>query len=556
MACGSGSFLLGAYRALLDYCLKWYIEHKPGTSKKAVYKDPRNGEWRLTIEEKKRILIAHVFGVDIDSQAVEVTKLSLLLKVLEGETDQSLSLSQLSFGERALPNLADNIKCGNSLIGPDYSTGRLIVDPGETRRANPFDWKLEFPDAIKAGGFDCIIGNPPYIQLSMEAFRDETVNNYLRETYQFSGGRLNTFAFFIERARQLTHEACRFSYIVPNTVLSQEYYEALRRKLLEGTHINSVAMPQGQVFKDAVIENVVLVLSKQTRQKDQSRAGLKGKVEFLRLHENGRTDGHTFVAQRELADNYKASFIAPVNPEVRTIRKKLERNPYTFGQVLNINQAIALKHDRAACLSDHKQSPLHREVLDGRHIGRYLTGKSPNYFAFDVTKIHSCKREDIFLLPEKIFFRRVGDRLIGSIDIEKKFALNTLVVISPKADCPYNLRFVLALFNSRLLNFYYVNFLKSSKKVFSEIQARQVEQLPFPSIDFSHNTDRAALDRIVTLVDSMIALHKQLAAANSAAQGAILQRQIVATDAEIDRLVYDLYGLTTEEIALVEGARA
>ena len=556
MACGSGSFLLGAYRALLDYCLKWYIEHKPGTSKKAVYKDPRNGEWRLTIEEKKRILIAHVFGVDIDSQAVEVTKLSLLLKVLEGETDQSLSLSQLSFGERALPNLADNIKCGNSLIGPDYSTGRLIVDPGETRRANPFDWKLEFPDAIKAGGFDCIIGNPPYIQLSMEAFRDETVNNYLRETYQFSGGRLNTFAFFIERARQLTHEACRFSYIVPNTVLSQEYYEALRRKLLEGTHINSVAMPQGQVFKDAVIENVVLVLSKQTRQKDQSRAGLKGKVEFLRLHENGRTDGHTFVAQRELADNYKASFIAPVNPEVRTIRKKLERNPYTFGQVLNINQAIALKHDRAACLSDHKQSPLHREVLDGRHIGRYLTGKSPNYFAFDVTKIHSCKREDIFLLPEKIFFRRVGDRLIGSIDIEKKFALNTLVVISPKADCPYNLRFVLALFNSRLLNFYYVNFLKSSKKVFSEIQARQVEQLPFPSIDFSHNADKAALDRIVTLVDSMIALHKQLAAAKSVAQGAILQRQIVAADAEIDRLVYDLYGLTAEEIALVEGASA
>src|SRR5208337_2381678 len=106
MACGSGSFLLGAYHRLLDHCLNWYTEHKPENFEKAVYKDSRNSHWRLTVEEKKRILTTHIFGVDIDPQAVEVTKLSLLLKVLEGETDQSLSLSQLAFGDRALPNLA------------------------------------------------------------------------------------------------------------------------------------------------------------------------------------------------------------------------------------------------------------------------------------------------------------------------------------------------------------------------------------------------------------------------------------------------------------------
>src|ERR1035438_3670147 len=147
MACGSGSFLLGAYRALLDCCLKWYIEHKPGTSKKAVYRDPRNGLWRLTIEERKRLLTTHIFGVDIDPQAVEVTKLSLLLKVLEGETDQSLSLSQLPFGDRALPNLADNIQRGNSLISTDYFTGVLIVHPDELKRVSPFDWNLRFSRA-------------------------------------------------------------------------------------------------------------------------------------------------------------------------------------------------------------------------------------------------------------------------------------------------------------------------------------------------------------------------------------------------------------------------
>ena len=165
MACGSGSFLLGANQCLLDHSLKWYIEHKPETHKKAVYKDPRSGQCRLTIEEKKRILTTHIFGVDIDPQAVEVSKLSLLLKVLEGETDQSLTLGLLPFSDRALPNLADNIKCGNSLIGPDYFTGKLIVDPEEMKSVNPFDWKQRFPDAMNAGGFDSIIGNPPYLNV-------------------------------------------------------------------------------------------------------------------------------------------------------------------------------------------------------------------------------------------------------------------------------------------------------------------------------------------------------------------------------------------------------
>ena len=552
MACGSGSFLLGAYRCLLDHCLDWYAEHKPENFKKAVYKDSRNGHWRLTIEEKKRILTTHIFGVDIDPQAVEVTKLSLLLKVLEGETDQSLSLSQLAFGDRALPNLADNIKCGNSLIGSDFFTGKLFADPEEMNKVNAFDWKQRFPDAMKAGGFDCIIGNPPYIQLSMEEFRDEAVNDYLREIYQFSGGRLNTFTFFIERARQLTHEGGRFSYIVPNTVLSQEYYEALRLKLLQNAQINSVAKPQGQIFKDAVVETVILVLTKQTGHKPPKRDKSKGRVEFLTVYENGLTADHAFANQRELAGNYKASFVAPLNREVGLIRRKLEKNPTNFGRWLNVNQAIALKHDRAACLVDHKKSASYREVLDGRHIGRYVTGKSPNYFKFDVAKIHSCKREDIFLLPEKIFFRRVGDRLIGSIDTQKKFALNTLVVMSPKADCPFDLRFVLALFNSKLLNFYYLNFLKSSKKVFSEIQAHQVEQMPFPLADLSDPAERTRHGHIVNLVNAMTGL-QQLATAKSAAQKTIMQRQIEATDRQIDQLVYQLYGLTDQEIALIEG---
>ncbi len=182
MACGSGSFLLGAYQNLLNYCLKWYAENGPEKYGKAVWQSNGQGAWRLTIGERKRILTTHIFGVDIDPQAVEVTKLSLLLKVLEGETDESLGrqTQRKLFADRTLPNLDQNIKCGNSLVGRDYLNDHLL-DDGEG--ANPFDWRHGFADAMKAGGFDCVIGNPPYIRVRIFKELYPGQANYLEASY-------------------------------------------------------------------------------------------------------------------------------------------------------------------------------------------------------------------------------------------------------------------------------------------------------------------------------------------------------------------------------------
>lgn len=118
-SCGSGSFLIVAYQYLLDWHRDRYVEDGPEKHRKELFQGP-GGQWLLTTQEKKRILLNNIYGVDIDSQAVEVTKLSLLLKVLEGESNQSLT-SQLSlFQERALPDLDHNIKCGNSLIDSSF----------------------------------------------------------------------------------------------------------------------------------------------------------------------------------------------------------------------------------------------------------------------------------------------------------------------------------------------------------------------------------------------------------------------------------------------------
>ncbi|MBM2838297.1 MAG: eco57IR: type restriction enzyme Eco57I, partial [Deltaproteobacteria bacterium] len=190
-ACGSGSFLIGAYQYLLDWHLKWYREND--TEKHARGKTPAvylgtGKEWRLTTQEKKRILLNNIYGVDIDRQAVEVTKLSLLLKLLENENEETVGKTMALFQERVLPSLENNIKCGNSLIGPDFynspslpllkptSPNPLFSKEGvpkagafddDIRRINVFDWEKEFPEIMKTGGFDAVIGNPPYVRQEM-----------------------------------------------------------------------------------------------------------------------------------------------------------------------------------------------------------------------------------------------------------------------------------------------------------------------------------------------------------------------------------------------------
>jgi len=183
-ACGSGSFLIGAYQYLLDWYRKFYAENEP--EKHAKGRNPKiyqaaGGDWKLTTAERKRILLNNIYGVDIDPQAVEFTKLSLLLKVLEGESAHSLDNQLKLFHQRTLPDLSSNIKCGNSLIAPDFYDHHQmdLFDEDERLKINAFDWPTEFPDVFekskkategtesteKSGGFDVVIGNPPYIRI-------------------------------------------------------------------------------------------------------------------------------------------------------------------------------------------------------------------------------------------------------------------------------------------------------------------------------------------------------------------------------------------------------
>ncbi|MBC7234249.1 MAG: Eco57I restriction-modification methylase domain-containing protein, partial [Chloroflexi bacterium] len=262
-ACGSGSFLLGAYDYLLRYHLDWYVNHPARRPRKEIYQTA-GGEWRLTIAEKKRILLNNIYGVDIDPQAVEVTKLSLLLKVLEGETEATLQPELLP--ERALPDLANNIKCGNSLIGSDFYEGQqlALLDEEEMWRVNPFDWENEFAEIMGAGGFDAVIGNPPYIRIqNLKEFAPKEVEFYKGRYVAASKGNYDIYVVFVERGLQLLNAKGRLGFILPHKFFNAQYGEPLRKLLTEGRHLVEVVhFGDQQVFAGATTYTCLLFLDK------------------------------------------------------------------------------------------------------------------------------------------------------------------------------------------------------------------------------------------------------------------------------------------------------
>ncbi len=285
-ACGSGSFLIVAYQYLLDWHRDWYVQNlvpllqsglKPSspeirrllpgveTGKKSRKKEPelpvyqgRGGEWRLTTAERKRILLNNIYGVDIDRQAVEVTKLSLLLKVLEGENDETISKQLKLFQERALPDLSNNIKCGNSLIGWDILNDNPGMGQDEIERINPFDCEKEFLEIFQRGGFSVVIGNPPYVrQEGLGEFK-----GYFQKHYKVYQSTADLYVYFIERGVSVLREEGIFSYIVANKWMRANYGQPMRKWLKE-LHIEEIIdFGDLQVFQGATTYPCIIRITK------------------------------------------------------------------------------------------------------------------------------------------------------------------------------------------------------------------------------------------------------------------------------------------------------
>ncbi len=617
-ACGSGSFLLGAYQYLLDWYLDAHTKNDPEQlSKKRrspIFSDS-HGDWRLTPSERKRILLDHIYGVDIDSQAVEVTKLSLLLKVLEGENEENLETQRKLFHERALPDLDSNIKCGNSLIGPDfYHNYQTTFFTDENHyRVNVFDWEKEFPEVIKAkdAGFDAVIGNPPYVRIqALNEWAPHEVLFYKKHYRAGSRGNFDIYVLFVERGLGLLNSEGLLGFILPHKFFSAKYGEPLRNMLSSGRHLSEVVhFGHQQVFLGAATYTCLLFL---TKAKSRSFKVLKvasieswlengsatiGKFTAASLKHAGRilTSGAGIRLLSILTTKYPqlGGFTSRIAQGIRTSANEV----YVLSLISRRGKRV-LARSKALDTNVEIEKAATRDFLQGRDIKSYHIEPQGKLVIFP----YSVSNGRIGLIPEDEYAARFpraysyllrnkrslesreGGRMRGAgwfgyvypknlelmgqpkilvpdiavrasfaLDQDGSYAYTSGYGIITKETTGENAKYLLGLLNSRLLDYFFKQISTVIRGGFYRYFTEYIEQLPIRPIDFKNPADRKRHDRMVGLVDHMLDLHKKLAKAKTPHEKDALQRQIDATDRQIDLLVYELYELTEEEIKIVEG---
>ena len=572
-ACGSGSFLIGAYQFLLDWHLKYYTDHDPAKlarGKKAVLylaaKDAAgNDVWRLTTAEKKRILLANLYGVDIDTQAVEVTKLSLLLKVLESESGEVLNNTLKLYQERVLPDLESNIQCGNSLIGPDFYADKKFddFDLDARLKINAFDWKTAFPKVMADGGFDAVIGNPPW-----GGDIDNHLDYYHAKFPNSTSDHTDSFKLFIEQANNLAATSGMISMIVPNTLLRQRRLRDVRLLILRQS-LSSVVDLGEDVFKGVVAPSCIFVEQKEKPAEDQRVRMLD--ASRLSNVEKATTlgdDSHIVsqVSQQDFNKNTDGEF----KPTARQ-----HQVPVTMLGAFNDLECKdgGINYQRVKVgMTEKGKSDLSKRLLyEGRKLSAsdhmYWKGTDIDRFYATDTTNRFCRtnyadfieknevvhlNKAVYDTTPKILLRQTADKIIATLDYKGRWFGRSIIAVLPKQPVIYRMEYFLGLLNSRYMNSLYSELVAEVGRVFAQVKLSKLKQLPLRSIDFAKPAEKAKHDKMVSLVEQMLKLHKEKAGARLAQEKAVWQQQIEATDAQIDRLVYDLYGLTEEEIKIVE----
>ncbi len=561
-ACGSGSFLLGAYQLLLDHHLAWYVQgdggQGTGDGKRAqpIYQSATG--WRLTTAEKKRILLNNIFGVDIDRQAVEVTKLSLLLKVLEGENQETLGKQLKLFRERALPNLDQNIKCGNSLIGWDYFAGKMFADAEEVKRVNPFDWEREFPqvfnplslplakgEQVGVGGFDCVIGNPPYVLLQI--LNEPEIFKYLSNTYKAARYKIDTYQLFMEKGIGLSTLGGYLGYITPNSFLTNKHARELRQLILHNSNVELLRVFSYQVFRGASVDTSIIILNRTDR---PNRAQT---VEVVRSKASSdfEVDHQAQQTWLEHPDNF---FTLPSTAGTEELKLKMQQGSHRLGEFATAYFGIQT-YDRTQYVKVSSKARHFKPVIDGANIYRYALSSSREFVDFRPEAIKSGGKSEVYE-QERIGVRQIGQVPVATIVPAGIYSLNTVYNIFFTTKTEYELPFILGVFCSQAIRWYWRQSFFDQKQTFPKIKKDALLSVPIPQINFDDPLDKSRHDQMVALVDQMLELNKRLRAANTQADHELIQRQIDATDKQIDALVYELYELTDEEIAIVEASAA
>lgn len=626
-ACGSGSFLLGAYQYLLDYHIGYYRDHPKDaqTLHLDMFVKMNPEDFALPLREKAKILRNNIFGVDIDAQAVEVTMMSLYLKALEGER------GLLPRKQHLLPALGNNIKCGNSLIGydiidPSLSThskggtqgGFFALDDDAKNKINPFDWSSKtagFGEIIEAGGFDAVIGNPPYLRIQILS-REQV--DYFNKRYKSASGNYDIYALFVEKALELLKSDGIHGYILPHKFFQASYGQGLRKLIGESNTLKEIVhFRDNQIFDGASTYTCLLFLSKNKAASFKYAEVAK----FLKPQEQLRT---ILDADRLTDENMKIGMVSKKQAasetwnftfeEATALINKIKVNTVPLEEVTDrIFQGLKTSADKVYILDVVKRkkssiviySPaLEKEfelesgplkpLIKGGQMRRYLIEDTQRVVLFPYDKGALISKNDFrerypacwdYLNENKKYLEsREDGKMKGehwyayiypkSLD---KFVLVKIITpdLAPSASYCFddegkyyfsggaaggygilakdtiNSKYLLALLNSTLMDWYHHQFSTTFRGGYFSYESRFIRQLPIRIIDFNISSEKAAHDKLVAFVDRMLDLNKKKAALPHSGERDKIEREIAVTDEKIDEIVYELYGVTTDERAIL-----
>ncbi|MBU1422364.1 MAG: N-6 DNA methylase, partial [Bacteroidetes bacterium] len=440
IACGSGSFLLEVYSQLLDYHTRYYNEF-PEKTKKGDF-ETREGKIVLSHKKRQEILVNNIYGVDIDFQATEVTQLSLYLKLMEDVTmNDAYQFSLLK--ERMLPDLRRNIVCGNSLIGRDILDDKLFDDETE-RTLKPMNFEDVFPEIMKRGGFDIVVGNPPYLN---NKELPEYQKKYFVSKYKTAVDQFDLYTLFIENGLNLLTDDGYFSYIIPDAIIDRSSATSLRKFIYENSKIISL-LQINKVFEEAKVGSIILVL--------QKKKNAKGKFNYFKCANPKEFFSNKIqtkaITQSNLQNFRNYSYLFVDDNEWAVIQKifndKISLESISFmgrgeelGKSSNLTKNVKVKNNIG--------------LLYGEDIQRYHL-KEPERF---ISKNDIRKQERLY--DVKIVVRQVGEEINASFDEKKYVTIQSVYTIIPNDE--YEHKYILGILNSKMIDFIYKKLYKSKE---------------------------------------------------------------------------------------------
>ncbi len=532
-ACGSGSFLIGAYQYLLDWHKNYYSDNgKPSKGKKD---NPLTPEGNLTTGEKKRILLNNIFGVDIDVNAVEVTKLSLLLKCMEGETPASISHQLKMFNERVLPTLDKNIKSGNSLVQNSYLENVLDFGEVDFRKVKPFEWQEEFIDVFNQGGFDAVIGNPPY------SAKQSSDNKYLASFYKTVEYKCDLFAFFIERGLHILKENGNLGFIIPVSWMTNLYFKKLREHLIVSKSLSEINLIDGLVFDSANIDTNIITLIKNgvNSKKVNWINSTAGKLNTVSVHRDysqfSKEEGYSISAESD-SDWYK-------------LKKKIDKSSVELGTISKISLGMKLRsNDEFVVKEKSKTNP--DIIVFGKDVGKYQPINQAHFFNFSKAVIvGGTKNPKIQQAKTKIFIQAIRnlsleERIVATLDKNSSYFVGTVnsVILN---DNNYDYEYILGLINSKLLNTYF-------KKRFTTISLTASFLGVLPICTLSTSSQKQKAKEISKLVEQLLSLNAEKLNTKLQTKISQIESRAIYCMNKIDQIVYELFELTAAEIKIIE----